>query len=40
MGVYRDLDGVPAALEAAYQEQKNLSENGALAPVDGKVRAS
>lgn len=40
MGVYRDLDGVPAALEAAYQEQKNPSEDGALAPVDGKVRAS
>lgn len=26
MGVYRDLDGVPAALEAAYREAKNSPE--------------
>jgi hypothetical protein len=31
MGVYRDLETVPAALEAAYQEQKN--------PLDEKVSA-
>ncbi len=29
MGVYRDLEAVPAALESAYQELKN--------PPDGKV---
>lgn len=26
MGVYRDLEGVPAALESAYEEQQNPSE--------------
>jgi len=31
MGVYRDLETVPAALESAYQEQKN--------PLDEKVNA-
>ena len=31
MGVYRDLESVPAALESAYQEQKN--------PLDEKVGA-
>lgn len=40
MGVYRDLEGVPSALESAYQEQKNPAEEGALAALDGKVRAS
>jgi cell division septum initiation protein DivIVA len=39
MGIYRDLDSVPAALEAAYQELKNPPEDGAVAPVDEKVSA-
>ena len=39
MGVYRDLEWVPAALESAYDEQKNPAEEGALTPLDGKVRA-
>jgi cell division septum initiation protein DivIVA len=43
MGVYRDLETVPAALESAYQERDNaprtsLEANGA-APVDQKVSA-
>ncbi|CDO87995.1 cell division protein DivIVA [Mycobacterium triplex] len=36
MGVYRDLETVPAALEAAYHEQKNPPQ-AAAAPVDDKV---
>ncbi|OBA60270.1 cell division protein DivIVA [Mycobacterium sp. 1100029.7] len=39
LGVYRDLDSVPAALEAAYQEQQNSVADGASAPVDEKVGA-
>ena len=43
MGVYRDLEAVPAALESAYQEQKNRPEAsleaGAVVPVDQKVSA-
>jgi cell division septum initiation protein DivIVA len=39
MGVYRDLERVPAALEAAYEEQKNPDDKGALTPVDGQARA-
>ncbi len=39
MGVYRDLESVPAALETAYQEQKNPPERSAAAPVDEKVSA-
>ena len=47
MGVYRDLEAVPAALEAAYQERDNLSEGnpetshetGSVVPLDGKVGA-
>jgi hypothetical protein len=39
MGVYRDLDSVPAALEAAYQELKNPPEDSSVAPVDEKVSA-
>lgn len=31
MGVYRDLEAVPAALQSAYQEIKNPSESGAVA---------
>jgi cell division septum initiation protein DivIVA len=41
MGVYRDLEGVPATLEAAYQEAKNPpeenSESSGAAASDGKV---
>jgi cell division septum initiation protein DivIVA len=37
MGVYRDLEGVPATLEAAYQEAKNPPEDSAEAPSDEKV---
>jgi cell division septum initiation protein DivIVA len=36
MGVYRDLDAVPAALEAAYREQQDPSESNG-APLDEKV---
>lgn len=39
MGVYRDLEGVPAALESAYEEQKNPADDGVLTPLDGKVHA-
>lgn len=43
MGVYRDLEAVPATLESAYQELKNSLEaspepNGAV-PLDEKVSA-
>ena len=37
MGVYRDLEGVPATLETAYQEAKNPPEDGVDAPSDEKV---
>jgi DivIVA domain-containing protein len=37
MGVYRDLETVPAALESAYQEQKNPPEASVVMPVDQKV---
>jgi cell division septum initiation protein DivIVA len=41
MGVYRDLETVPAALESAYQEQKNPPEasleTSSVMPVDQKV---
>jgi cell division septum initiation protein DivIVA len=39
MGVYRDLDPVPAALESAYQEEKNPPEANGAVPADGKVNA-
>ena len=32
MGVYRDLETVPAALESAYQEQKNSPEASVVVP--------
>lgn len=38
MGVYRDLERVPAALESAYDEQKNPAEDGVVA-LEGKARA-
>jgi cell division septum initiation protein DivIVA len=37
MGVRRDLETVPAALESAYQEQKNPPEASRAEPVDQKV---
>jgi cell division septum initiation protein DivIVA len=37
MGAYRDLETVPAALESAYQEQKNPPEASVMMPVDQKV---
>jgi cell division septum initiation protein DivIVA len=41
LGVYRDLETVPAALESAYQEQKNPPEGSLeaseMAPLDEKV---
>jgi len=37
MGVYRDLEGVPATLESAYQELKNPGEASAEEPSDRKV---
>ncbi|CQD11294.1 small-conductance mechanosensitive channel [Mycobacterium lentiflavum] len=39
MGVYRDLETVPAALEAAYHEQKNPPKADAATSVDEKVSA-
>jgi cell division septum initiation protein DivIVA len=39
MGVYRDLEGVPATLETAYQELKNPPEESSAAPSDEKVSA-
>jgi DivIVA domain-containing protein len=37
MGVYRDLEAVPAALESAYEEQQNPPEAIAVRPLDRKV---
>ena len=41
MGVYRDLEAVPAALESAYREQKNppeaSPETSTVAPSDQKI---
>jgi dsDNA-specific endonuclease/ATPase MutS2 len=41
MGVYRDLEPVPAALESAYEEQKNppeaSRETSSVVPLDEKV---
>jgi cell division septum initiation protein DivIVA len=39
MGVYRDLEAVPATLDSAYQERKNPPEAqaGAVVPLDQKV---
>lgn len=39
LAVYRDLDSVPAALEAAHREQREPAEDGAAAPADEKVAA-
>jgi cell division septum initiation protein DivIVA len=37
MGVYRDLETVPSALESAYQEHKNPQEANSAVRVDKKV---
>jgi cell division septum initiation protein DivIVA len=37
MGVYRDLEGVPATLESAYQELKNPEEASAQEPSEKKA---
>jgi cell division septum initiation protein DivIVA len=37
MGVYRDLETVPSALESAYQEHKNPQEANSAVRVDEKV---
>ncbi len=34
MGVYRDLEAVPATLESAYQEAKNSPESSVAMPLD------
>jgi cell division septum initiation protein DivIVA len=39
LGVYRDLETVPAALESAYREQKSQPEASEMAPLDEKVSA-
>ncbi|TAM70931.1 cell division protein DivIVA [Mycobacterium sp.] len=39
MDVARDLQGVPASLESAYQERKNLPEAGVVVPLDQKNQA-
>jgi len=36
MGVARDLEGVPASLESAYQERTNPPEAGVVVPLDQK----
>ena len=37
MGIRRDLEAVPAALESAYQERKNLPEASVVVPLDQKI---
>lgn len=39
MGVYRDLEAVPATLESAYQEAKNSPEASVVVPLDQKISA-
>ena len=39
VGVYRDLDAVPANLERAYQELKNPPEGSALVALGQEVSA-
>jgi cell division septum initiation protein DivIVA len=38
MGVARDLAGVPASLESAYQERKNPPEASVVVPLDQKIK--
>ena len=37
MGVYRNLEAVPATLESAYQERKNPPEASVVVPLDQKI---
>jgi vacuolar-type H+-ATPase subunit E/Vma4 len=37
VGVYRVLEGFPAALESAYQERKNPQEASIVVPLDQKI---
>jgi DivIVA domain-containing protein len=37
MGVYRDLEAVPAALESAYREAKSAAETNSVVPLEEKV---
>lgn len=37
MGVYRDLETVPDALESAYQERQNSADADVVVPLDEKV---
>lgn len=39
MGVARDLQGVPASLESAYQQRQNPPEAGIVVPLDQKSQA-
>ena len=39
MGVYRDLESVPATLESAYQEAKDSPEASVVVPLDQKISA-
>ena len=39
MGVYRDLEAVPATLESAYQEAKDSLEASVVVPLDQKISA-
>jgi cell division septum initiation protein DivIVA len=39
MGVARDLQGVPASLESAYQQRQDLPEAGVVVPLDQKNQA-
>ncbi len=39
MGVYRDLEPVPATLESAYQERKNPPDASVVVPLDQNISA-
>jgi hypothetical protein len=39
MGVARDLEGIPASLESAYQERKNPPGTSVVVPLDQKNQA-
>jgi F0F1-type ATP synthase membrane subunit b/b' len=38
MRVYRDLEAVPATLDAAYQERGKVPEPGVVVPLDQKIK--
>lgn len=37
MGIYRDLEAVPAILESAYRELENPPEASVVVPMDQKI---